>query len=477
MASISNDPNGRRRIQFISPSGQRKTIYLGKASLRYAESVRTKVEDLVCAAMTGHPPADATSRWLNDLDHELYDKLAKVGLAKARAKATLGGFIDGYVEKRSDVKPSTRQVYDRVRRYLVGYFGEDKSLREITPGDADAWRWHLKETGLSDNTIRKSCGLAKQWFTAAVRSKLVQENPFAGLTGGVKANASRFYFVTRQQAERVIEACPDVEWQLLFALARYGGLRVPSGALCLRWADIDWRHDRFTVTSSKTEHHEGHGSRIVPIFPELKRHLLDAFELAEPGEPYCIMRYRDTTANLRTQLQRIIKRAGLEPWPKLWQNLRSTRETELADQFPAHVVSAWIGNSVAVAVKHYLQITDAHFDRAAAERADNQSQRPNGTSPNRATEAAEPSAGSADVEVPTLGQPNAQAAHNPTQKRAVAHGKTQQTKTPADPASDITPDVCETFRQCAVACGPEDHAESGPWWTRTTDLLDVNEAR
>ena len=72
-----------------------------------------------------------------------------------------------------------------------------------------------------------------------------------------------------------------------------------------------------------------------------------------------------TAVNLRTRLQWIIKRAGLKPWPKLWQNLRSTRETELADQFPAHVAAAWIGNSVAVAVKHYLQVTDEHFEKAA----------------------------------------------------------------------------------------------------------------
>lgn len=44
--------------------------------------------------------------------------------------------------------------------------------------------------------------------------------------------------------------------------------------------------------------------------------------------------------NLRTQLQRILKRAGLTAWPKLWQNLRATRATELADRYPAHVAAA-----------------------------------------------------------------------------------------------------------------------------------------
>ena len=62
--------------------------------------------------------------------------------------------------------------------------------------------------------------------------------------------------------------------------------------------------------------------------------------------------------NLRTQLKRIIRRAGFTPWPKLFQNLRSTRETELTEQYPLHVVCAWIGNSQPVAAKHYLQVTD-----------------------------------------------------------------------------------------------------------------------
>ena len=31
-----------------------------------------------------------------------------------------------------------------------------------------------------------------------------------------------------------------------------------------------------------------------------------------------------------------------------------------------HVVCRWLGNSLAVAGKHYLQVTDEHFERAAA---------------------------------------------------------------------------------------------------------------
>jgi hypothetical protein len=94
---------------------------------------------------------------------------------------------------------------------------------------------------------------------------------------------------------------------------------------------------------------------------------LEVFEQAEEGSEYVITRYRDANANLRTQLQRIIKRAGVKAWPKLFHNLRSTRQTELAEKYPIHVVCAWLGNSRAVAQDHYLQVTDAHFQHAAAE--------------------------------------------------------------------------------------------------------------
>ena len=48
----------------------------------------------------------------------------------------------------------------------------------------------------------------------------------------------------------------------------------------------------------------------------------------------------------------------------MFQNLRASRQTELANEYPSHVVTAWLGNTEKVASKHYLQVTDAHFDPA-----------------------------------------------------------------------------------------------------------------
>src|SRR5262249_39340983 len=94
---------------------------------------------------------------------------------------------------------------------------------------------------------------------------------------------------------------------------------------------------------------------------------------APEGAVHVITRYRDANQNLRTQLNRIIARAGLEPWPKLFHNLRASRETELAGTYPLHIVCSWIGNTERIAQKHYLQVPDHYFTQAAAPTSQNTS--------------------------------------------------------------------------------------------------------
>lgn len=44
--------------------------------------------------------------------------------------------------------------------------------------------------------------------------------------------------------------------------------------------------------------------------------------------------------------------------------MRASRQTELEETVPTHVVCRWLGNSPKVAQKHYLQVTDSHFEKA-----------------------------------------------------------------------------------------------------------------
>lgn len=372
MASLSTDKNGNRTIQLVCEDKKRRAIRLGKVEQDVAEQIRLNIEHLVRAKKYDTPLTAQIATWVQTLPPKLADRLHLLGvIAKPKhqrdtekSATLLGNFTQSYMDRRTDIKELSMLKLKTTRKYLIEFFGADKPLVGITPGDADDFRAWLLNRPMGENTVRKHICIAKQYYNAAKRRRMIIENPFEGLKSTVMPNRQREFFVTQEMAEKVLNACPDAEWRLIFALSRYGGLRCPSEHLALRWEDIHWGEDRITVPSPKTEHHTGRESRIIPIFPELRPYLEDVRELATADAEFVITRYRSATANLRTQLDRIIKRAGLKPWPKRFQNLRSTRQTELAENWPAHVVCAWMGNTKAVAERHYLQVTEDHFAKA-----------------------------------------------------------------------------------------------------------------
>ena len=210
MASIARDPKGRKRILFKAEDGKRKTIRLGKTSFKQAEAFKLKLEALIAARITGSMDAE-TARWIATLPDAIHGKLAGVGLVAQRSatvNTALGVFLDDYLGSRTDLKPNSHLVYGHARRVLIEFFGRDKSIREITEQDAKSWRTYLTEQSLSDATVNKHCSNAKVFFNAAVRRKLITENPFTGLDSKSIANKSRQYFVERKDAEKILGACP-----------------------------------------------------------------------------------------------------------------------------------------------------------------------------------------------------------------------------------------------------------------------------
>ena len=382
-STAKNPGKPRYKVQVNLSERTRPVFPIGQVSKKQAETIKGYIESLVFSKRSGSAIDGAVADWLTRIDDKLRTKLAKHGLCPPRAGAeseknvpTLGLFIDQYIDGRATIKETTKTNLRIARKHIVGYFGEDRELASITQGDADKFRESLVGKDLRDNTVRRVCGRAKQFFRAAARHRLIEESPFADMKGtSVTENRKRDYFVTREETEAMLKVCPDTQWQLIVALSRYGGLRCPSEHLELVWGDIDWERGRIRVRSPKTAHHDGHEERIMPLFPELRpiletawKELTEAEDFAPEAQPTSelpiITRYRETNANLRTQLLRIIKKAGLVAWPKLFQNMRASRATELAQHHPGHVAAAWLGHSTKVADKHYWQVTDADFERA-----------------------------------------------------------------------------------------------------------------
>lgn len=251
MASLQTSKTGLRSIYFRDAEGKQRKISLSKMPKSQANSILGKVKNLVWASKTGETPSDVVAQWLReDCSDWLREKLETAGLVQPQAdrNATVVEWVDKYIESRKDAKPSTLTVWRHTRRNLAEFFPAKKRLRDVTPRDADEFKLFLKaEEGLARNTVNRRCGFAKQFFRAAVRKGLITSNPFDGVAGTVTGNASRDYFLSPKDAEKILDACPDQQWRVIFALARWGGLRCPSEHLRLRWEDINWADGRFTV--------------------------------------------------------------------------------------------------------------------------------------------------------------------------------------------------------------------------------------
>ncbi len=368
------------RVLFVDPTGKRQTIRLGKLPKKIAESVKLKVESLLAAKIAGHPIDSQTAGWLADIGDVIHEKLAKAGLVEPREKAnvvewTVGSFLEFYFGTLGQQKRMTGLNYARARRLLEEFFGKERRLDSIHDGDADDYKaWLLAPTKDRKAFAAASASVdlrrARQFFKAAVRRRLIDRNPFEEVRCGSQANPARKHFVSKETIEAVLAACPNDEWRLIFAFARYAGLRIPSELEELKWSDVNWERNRITARVPKKAHLSGHEERIVPIFSELRPYLEQAFDAAEPGAVYVVPRARGGR-NLRRYAEQVLERASVPKWPKLFVNCRASREIELLETFPAHVVFAWLGHTAAVARSHYLQTTDADFDRAASRQASN----------------------------------------------------------------------------------------------------------
>lgn len=365
MASLFQEKSGCWAVQLKCVDGTRRTIRLGVIAEQDAKHHHSFIERLNSIRLNDGVVDKRTQAWLDSLSDTLSDRLAACGLVAKRRSATLGAYTQSFIDERcDDLGEGTRYNLVVDRRRLIEHFGEHVKLSTITTDDARAWIRRLKRDGLAKATISRSLGRAKQFFHAALKDKLIQDNPFADIKRTDQVNSERNEYVSEETIYKVINACPNAEYRTILALARFAGLRI--GEICLlKWENVVWENHTILVTSPKTKHC-GKGERSIPIFKDLRPYLEDAFELAEPGSIYVCPTYRSAKQNLRTNMVKIIRRAGVVPWPRTFQNLRASMETDLVEKnFSIQDVTAWLGHTPKVALAHYLQVKNESVLRAA----------------------------------------------------------------------------------------------------------------
>ena len=324
--------------------------------------------------------------WLAKIGDKLHAKLVRHCLTESRVEIepeteegkqladSLAYHVNrGRTSKGRVAAAGTIQKWKAAEKHLNDFFGE-RAINSITVEDAESFRDWLgnktKKNGdpFSENNIRSIISSAKMFFNAAKRRKWVPDNAFENEVSGTQENKERSVHVNRETAALILNACPDTQWKLMFALWRFAGLRKME-IFGLRWEHVLWDECLMVVPSSKTAHHVGREERMVPI-AEILPYLERAFDEAEEGSQPVITRYDKSNSNLDKPFKQIVINAGVVPWPKAFQNLRASCETDWLDwvgpngeRNSAHVVASWVGHDIKVQNKHYAQVDRHHFEQ------------------------------------------------------------------------------------------------------------------
>ncbi len=387
MASIVKRGSGTTEVRFMFGK-KRHTLRLGRTSKRAANDYKELIETAIKGQAEESAALQArVEELIRRLDESRLRRLADIGLIElcsANFPKTLEELIDQYVNSRTDVKPATKEVWRQGKLGLMEFFDANKRFSRINKGQASEYRVFLRskvvgtdcdgnEKTMAEATVKKRLDFARQVFEYAVDHEALTKNPFAKVRakGGAVAEHAE---VTPEMVESVLEQCPNRDWRLITVLCRYAGMRCPSEVLSLRWQDIFWDKDNMLVTSPKTEHHQGHDSRLCPLFAEVREELNAAWEAAHEGAIYVVDPKHRRAAmaasgwrnvNLRTTFQKIVWRSGQQPWPYLFHSMRSSCATDLLDWFPVHKVSRWLGMSINVLNRHYARARESDYRRAA----------------------------------------------------------------------------------------------------------------
>lgn len=177
-------------------------------------------------------------------DHSAYNALTSFDAPPPPPSRTLGQVADAWLETLQDLADGTVRGYRISRRSLPGWLCE-KDPSSVTFDDLQRFATE-RSRDYKRSTISKDMGVIRQ----ALDHAGLQHNPARGRRIRLPREAQRVYRLpTRAQLEEIHRVLPARSPLMTFL--EHTGLRIEEAA-ALRWADFDWKRDRFLVPSGKT---------------------------------------------------------------------------------------------------------------------------------------------------------------------------------------------------------------------------------
>jgi len=277
------------------------------------------------------------------------------GLSKAGQPLTLVEWDTRYFDLRTDLGDATIRRHKIVMKRMRAFFGDGAKTNRISQTQANSFVAHLrtirKPSGepLAKFTIWGNVGLAFEICGWMVKDGRAEVNPFEHCRVPMPKVRRQWPYVPTEQVEELIEASPNASWRLLWALARYAGLRAGE-IVKLKWADVDRSKRLLYVWPIKGEATTKADARAVPIVPRLEQLLAEGWDSTPEGQPTVV--WQVDKENYRRTCRQIMASVGAK-WPKPLHTLRKALVTDWKNLAPSPAVAEWLGHDEDVADRHY----------------------------------------------------------------------------------------------------------------------------
>jgi integrase len=258
---------------------------------------------------------------------------------------TVGKIMDGYLFDREPKVHSDSISYDcaTLKQYLGDLPADLLNIEQVRAyvqarrkkgagGAAAAYRTKRRE--LSDGTLIRELGTLRAALAWAVRRKWIAAAPYVERP---EAPPPRDRWLTREEADRLLDSAGSPHVRLFIALALYTGARA-GAILDLRWEQVDIRSGIVTLGRGR-----GRKRRAsVPMIADLKLELLRAAEAATT--PTVIEHRGRPIASIKQGFRAAARRAKLlHVTPHV---LRHTAATWMVQRsVPFEMVAKFLGNS------------------------------------------------------------------------------------------------------------------------------------
>ncbi len=230
---------------------------------------------------------------------------AKLRQPPKPTQQVIGKLLDAYREDRVGEVNALATIDYAIKKLKASF--QNVQPQHFTVALGNGYIKKMRKNEQSDGTTRRELGVLRAAFAFGERHRWYEKAPYVPMPGSPEP---RDRWLTREEADKLVEACAEPHIRLFILLGIHTGAR-KSAILQLTWDRVDFQRGLVSYHlpgKRTTKKRRG----VVPINDTLMAELKQAFADRTPTCRHVIEWRGEPVANVKTGFRRSVERAGLE---------------------------------------------------------------------------------------------------------------------------------------------------------------------